>query len=343
MIANEVFPELANVDAAQHPDRAQSLLNAGCAEAVRLVQQPSRSALDAFLRAARAAFVNQSSRVADGTESQPAYCLGQLGMLVEMVQAARLQKIPEEALSALSESDVKRSIVKALVTHGRLRMRDLAEQLGKYPQNLVAPVRELAQVGLVERQELGRTVFLSATPLGTAASEPFAASTPEPAKQPTVSPPQPAGSNVVDPRALVLSLCERVQKAPPGARYSEAQNAAAEFARHRALPQAGGTALPRSTENRERHLLLNKIVECESYLLRNADLPLFGEDPVSYLPGVLAALNDGIALNVIQCVDWTERMIGARVMPGGTSAQLLGVVTDRVRAQSMKPATYAGV
>jgi DNA-binding MarR family transcriptional regulator len=262
-------------------------------------------------------------------------------MLVEIAQMATVQKVPQQATSALRESELRKSIVAALLDVGRMRMRDLAERLQKFPQNLALPVRELVNAGLVDRQELGRTVFLSATPLAAAALEEIGgnrtvkAATAVPERTGTRLP-APA---TADPRALVLALCERVRSAPKAAQFREAEAAAAEFARATAARRF--TRLPqRVSENQERHILLTKLADCESYLLRDADLYLFGEDAASYMPGVLMELQQGIALNVMRHLEMTERIIAARMMPGGTSVQLLGLVTDRVRANSMETANF---
>jgi DNA-binding MarR family transcriptional regulator len=326
-----VLEQLSSVDVVNQSDLAQRLLNAACAELVRLAQRPSREALDAFVKEARSAFHRQSARVPDTDESRPSYCLGQLGMIVEFAETARVQKVPEEALAALRDSKMRLLIVTTLTEHGRMRVGDLAARLDKYSQNLAVPVKELADAGLLERQQLGRTVFLSATPMGSAAAKSLRRSTePQSAGSTATATPNPVAEHVdrgtTAIRSMMLALCKRVCEADETRWFDEAKAAADAMASRLfgAVPRSG--AATQSGQGFRRHLLLKQLVDSGWHLLRESDYWLFADDPVAYLPGVLYALGDNVRLNVMEYSAWAERMGAASRAPGGTSAQLLGLM-----------------
>jgi DNA-binding MarR family transcriptional regulator len=336
MNATQIFGELNDLDVAAQPDDVLGLLNAASLELVRLLQQPAREPLDHFLEASRASLHQVTLQVPEATGQEPLFTLGELAMLVEMAQAARHLKLPDQALKQLGDSHLKYSIVEVLVAAGRMRVSELAEQLDKFPQNLVTPCRDLVEAGLIEREEIGRSAFLSATPLGRAALKHLDETRRTPGVRPRVPEAftraaKPQSSRVeAAPEVVpfVLQQCGLVEQKPPDERIAAAVKAAEAFE----VRFSGSTEPAEKTgrpANEASLALAQDFAGSESVLLKQDDLKILGTEPGIYMPGVLRPLGNSIALDCLKYTGAIQRLVDARTPPGVTAAQLLGTMADQ--------------
>jgi DNA-binding MarR family transcriptional regulator len=331
MNATQIFGELNDLDVAAQSDDVLGLLNAASLELVRLLQQPAREPLDQFLEASRASLHQVTLQVPEATGQEPLFTLGELAMLVEMAQAARHLKLPDQALKQLGDSPFKHSIVQVLVAAGRMRVSELAERLDKFPQNLVTPCRDLVEAGLIEREEIGRSAFLSATPLGRAALKHLEDSGRTPVK-PTVADaftqatkPQSSRVGVPEVVPFVLQQCGLVEQKPPDERIAAAVRAAEAFE----VRFSGSTEPAEKTRrpaNEASLALAQDVAGSESVLLKQDDLKVLGAEPGIYMPGVLRPLHNGIALDCLKYTGAIQRLVDARTPPGVTAVHLLGTM-----------------
>jgi DNA-binding MarR family transcriptional regulator len=342
-MSEDLFADVGTSDAGREPETLESICRVAAAEIVRLIQQPSRSHLDRFLKSARNAFHRLSAGV------HPDYELGQLGMLVEIARTARLQKVPDEALAAMSDSRIKQSIVRTLLRDGRLRVTDLAMRLGMRTQNLASPTRELAEAGLLDREELGRSVFLSATPMAAEAlqhipapSIAIAASNAErsvgdAAATAAIEPPPPLVTRApidltAEIRRHISAFSERVQMAPDTVRMAD--QAAREFEQRFAIELEQHAERTSKSCEAQRVALVKRLAEYETAHVPDADLGFLGDDPAVYFPGVLTLLPEGGAvLRVMRYVEVARELPQAGVKPAQTSARLLYIAAQRRSAQ----------
>jgi len=325
------------------PDRSQKLLNAGSAQLLFLIHQPSREELDSFVDAARSAFNILRACVEEGEFTAPAFFLGQLNTIVGLAQMARQQKVPDEALASVQASPVKTVILQALAAHGQMRLTDLADRLDKKPQNLVTPTKELAAAGLIEREEYGRVVLLSLTPMGAA----VLARLPSRRDDIGVPPPPPvramgAAAGVgfggtlagfpnrraelhAEMRLYIETECHTVGAEPSDRQPDAAIHSARVFEQR--YPGRGNPRILRSE-------LIQTLAGSEWHLLRDPDLPLFGSDPAIYLPGVVQVIPQGLALNVLSYVNATGRFSEARVAPADAAEERLSEqVLEEIQAR----------
>lgn len=356
----DLFAELGQLDPAANADRFQNLLDAASADLMRLAQEPSRDALDEFLEAARAALQRLPSFDPDVSAEQSAFSVGQTSMLIECAQWARLQKAPDQIVVMLRDSAIKRQMVRTLVMHGRLAMNVLAARVNKRPGNLLIARRELVQAGVITREESGRNVYLSATPLGAAALEQLGTETPGMldlrsaeadalaraeatldeavrveahgrSERAYADGPQPDRQREV--RDYVLAGRARVWAEPEEAMPAAADEAARGFgarfaadARHRTRTCPGGHLYSHQA-------LASKLADCGSYLLTDQDLCLVASDPGMYLPLVLQPLAEGMALNVGIYLDGGLDLVKANVEPGPIWRDIFTEVDARRRTQ----------
>src|ERR1043165_3009487 len=105
------------------------------------------------------------SRIENTSDSASAPIVGAFNTLIELCAMMRNQKVPVSAVRILAKSSVARAIADAVQASGSLTPAEVAKRLQKNSQNLVELERQMVNTGLLRRDEFGRSVRYSATPL----------------------------------------------------------------------------------------------------------------------------------------------------------------------------------
>ncbi|MBZ5682044.1 MAG: MarR family winged helix-turn-helix transcriptional regulator [Acidobacteriia bacterium] len=145
-----------------------NLLKAAQLQLLHIFTEPFTDRVETFLSCVRRAG-SVVAATAGPVHTNPAYFLGQLDAMAELADLTRQQKIPPTAAKVLiNHSDAPR-IAAIVFEHGSIGLTRLAEKLGKHSQNLHSILRDMQAAQLLRRDELGRNVLFSPTPLTRAA------------------------------------------------------------------------------------------------------------------------------------------------------------------------------
>jgi Cu/Ag efflux pump CusA len=146
-------------------ERIQDQINAIYVQLIHVFTEPLADRMEPFL-----AHVRRGASVFAGTEPKnfqgdSSYYLGQLHAIAELAEMVRHEKMPRPAAEVLIRHGDAQTIARIVFERGSIGLTQLAEELQKKSQNLNTVLREMQAVQLVRRDELGRNVLYSPTPL----------------------------------------------------------------------------------------------------------------------------------------------------------------------------------
>ena len=150
-------------------EQIEGLTRAAFSELLSVLFLDLTEHVEPFVRDAKRAFFAVREQAPSDYHRSAIFHLGRLAAIAELAQIARAQSIPSEAAGVVVNSEVARDIGKILLSEGSLRPSDLAARLEKHSQNLHRVVELMVKAGLLRRDEFGKSVMLSATPLTRAA------------------------------------------------------------------------------------------------------------------------------------------------------------------------------
>ncbi|MBZ5682045.1 MAG: hypothetical protein LAO24_18255 [Acidobacteriia bacterium] len=153
----------------QDLDRIQDLLNAAQLQLLNIFTEPLVDRVEPFLTSLRRAGSIVATAAGPQAHQAPAYYLGQLDAMAELGELTRRQKIPQAAARVLINFSDAHRIAAIVFEHGSIGLARLADKLGKPSQNLHGILREMQAAQLLRRDDLGRNVLFSPTPLTRAA------------------------------------------------------------------------------------------------------------------------------------------------------------------------------
>jgi hypothetical protein len=105
------------------------------------------------------------SRIDMPSAQDAKFIMGGLHVLLELCAIARNQKIPARTADILVRSVIAQQIASAVLSRRSLSPSQIADMLGKNSQNLVPIEKEMVEAGLLRRDEFGKSVRYSPTPL----------------------------------------------------------------------------------------------------------------------------------------------------------------------------------
>jgi len=153
----------------QQLERLQDQMNALYVQLINAFTEPLVDRVEPFLKHVR----RVASILAGGTrkdfQRDASYYLGQLHAIAEMAEMVRHQKIPRAAAEILINHSDAQAIARIVFERGSIGLSQLAAELHKKSQNLQAILRDMQAAQLLRRDELGRNVLFSPTPLTRAA------------------------------------------------------------------------------------------------------------------------------------------------------------------------------
>lgn len=146
-------------------ERIQDQINAIYVQLIHVFTEPLADRMESFL-----AHVRRGASVFAGMEPKnfqvdSSYYLGQLHAIAELAEMVRHEKMPRAAAEVLIRHGDAHTIARIVFERGSIGLTQLAEELHKKSQNLNTVLREMHAVQLVRRDELGRNVLYSPTPL----------------------------------------------------------------------------------------------------------------------------------------------------------------------------------
>jgi len=149
----------------QELERLQDLLNAVQVQLLYVFTEPLVDRIEPFLARLRRA----GSVVGRGGQNkltqEPSYYLGQLHAMSGLAEMVQHQKIPRNAAEVLITRGDAQSIARIVFEKGSIGLTQLATELGKSTQNLHIVLQEMQNANLLRRDQLGRNVLYSPTPL----------------------------------------------------------------------------------------------------------------------------------------------------------------------------------
>jgi hypothetical protein len=117
-------------------------------------------------------FLTQMQQVAavstvtmDDYSRNPAFYLGQIYAFAEIAETVRHMKVPAEAAAVVLNRSDALAIARLVVERDAITKAELASHLSKPSQNLHLVLQEMERCGLIRRDEIGRSVVYSPTPL----------------------------------------------------------------------------------------------------------------------------------------------------------------------------------
>lgn len=117
-------------------------------------------------------FLSQMQQVAaasnvtmDDYSRNPAFYLGQIYAFAEIAETVRHMKVPSEAAAVVLNRSDALAIARVVVERDAITKAELASHLSKPSQNLHPVLQEMERCGLIRRDEIGRSVVYSPTPL----------------------------------------------------------------------------------------------------------------------------------------------------------------------------------
>jgi DNA-binding MarR family transcriptional regulator len=161
--------DLKQKSSEQRFDQIQDQINATYVQLMNVFSEPLADRMEPFL-----AHVRRGASVFAGMEPKDfkmdsSYYLGQLHAIAELAEMVRHQKMPRPAAEVLIRHSDAQAIVRIVFERGSIGLTQLAAELHKKSQNLHTVLREMQAAQLVRRDELGRNVLYSPTPLTRAA------------------------------------------------------------------------------------------------------------------------------------------------------------------------------
>jgi hypothetical protein len=149
----------------QQLERLQDQINAVCVQLINAFTEPLVDRVEPFLmRVRRAASVLVGVAQKD-FQGDTSYYLGQLHAIAEIAEMVRHQKIPRAAAQVLINHSDAQAIARIVFERGSIGLSQLASELQKKSQNLQGILRDMQAAQLLRRDELGRNVLFSPTPL----------------------------------------------------------------------------------------------------------------------------------------------------------------------------------
>lgn len=295
---------------------------------LEVVQQPQRSAVEAYVKEMERAFKSVKSHLGREELNSWGFRAGQVDALLGIGRRSRIQKVPDEVIATLASSKVRTDVLQELVGQGRMRLSELAERLDKQVPNLVAPTRELAALGLLEREEFGKHVWLSALPLATAALEELSGIEPVRRRVAVAA----AGQHCVGGLAggfayegpadieeamheYILAGAYRVFESGRTAQagIKAAQREAMEFKRR----------FPAAVRELDEQTLRNIVESDKCYFA--GELLLLGREPIIYLPEVLRRRRELDTAQYFRCI--------GEMLNAGVSLGTISMRTHKMREQ----------
>jgi hypothetical protein len=149
----------------QQLERLQDQINGICVQLINAFTEPLVDRVEPFLmRVRRAASI--LVRIAQKDfQRDTSYYLGQLHAIAEIAEMVRHQKIPRAAAEVLINHSDAQAIARIVFERGSIGLSQLASELQKKSQNLHAILRDMQAAQLLRRDEFGRNVLFSPTPL----------------------------------------------------------------------------------------------------------------------------------------------------------------------------------
>lgn len=142
----------------------QNSLNASLMCLLNALYSPFTGLLEEFLGGMQQAAA--ASQVQAGEcRRNPAFYFGQVYALAEVAVTVRQMKVPAEAAKVVLNRSDALAIARVVLERDAITKSELASQLGKASQNLHPILQEMEQAGLIRRDEIGRSVVFSPTPL----------------------------------------------------------------------------------------------------------------------------------------------------------------------------------
>jgi len=142
----------------------QRTINVAITSLLNALSSPFTVPVENFLAEMQQVIAGNPVSMSECTRSH-AFYFGQIYALAELAGTVRQMKVPMEAAQvALNRSD-SHPILSQVVEHDAITKAGLATALGKPSQNLHAVLQELEECGLIRRDEVGRSVVYSPTPL----------------------------------------------------------------------------------------------------------------------------------------------------------------------------------
>src|SRR5262249_6779557 len=96
---------------------------------------------------------------------QRSFYVGQFHALAELAEAVRHMKVPAEAAAVILNRGDALEIARILTERDAVTKSELAQLLSKQQSNLHRVLQEMERCGLIRRDEIGRSVVYSPTPL----------------------------------------------------------------------------------------------------------------------------------------------------------------------------------
>jgi hypothetical protein len=158
---------LADIQSDRSIEKLQDRMNALCEQLIYAFTEPLVDRVEPFLvhlRKAGSILVGEKDLQRD-----PSYSLGQLHAIAQVAEMVRHQKVPRRAAEVLVNHKDAQSIARIVFERGSIGLSQLAAELQKKSQNLRPVLEDMQTAQLLRRDELGRNVVFSPTPLTRAA------------------------------------------------------------------------------------------------------------------------------------------------------------------------------
>ncbi len=153
----------------QQLEDIEGMVRASLSELLSVLYLDVAEHVEPFIKDCKKAYFSVREGIASDYRRDPVFYLGEIAAIAELAQIARTQAIPSDAAKIMVNSDVARDIAKVVLTAGALRPTDLAERLEKHSQNVLKVTASMVKTGLLRRDNFGKSVMYSATPLTRAA------------------------------------------------------------------------------------------------------------------------------------------------------------------------------
>jgi len=146
-------------------DQLQDRMKAVYVQLINVFTEPMADRMQPFLMHVRRAASVLAGAGQKDFRRDASYYLGQLHAIAELGEMVRHQKMPRSAAEVLIKHSDAPEIARIVFERGSIGLTQLAAELRKKSQNLHTVLREMQSSQLVRRDELGRNVLYSPTPL----------------------------------------------------------------------------------------------------------------------------------------------------------------------------------
>jgi hypothetical protein len=157
--------ELKQKKSEERFERIQDQINAIYVQLIHVFTEPLADRMEPFLAHVRRGASVLAGMEAKDFQTDSSYYLGQLHAIAELAEMVRHEKMPRPAAEVLIRHGDAHTIARIVFERGSIGLTQLAGELHKKSQNLNTVLREMHAVQLVRRDELGRNVLYSPTPL----------------------------------------------------------------------------------------------------------------------------------------------------------------------------------